>query len=107
MAEVTLPRSVWTDIYAESGIGYGSQLVVQNIGSTDIFLRTQATDPGTARGDWNLITRGQFLKNALGSVGEWGICIHDGGVLQVEALQFQGLLPNTLLQPGTEMSQFG
>lgn len=80
---VVLPQGVWVDIYATIGIAVGTQIDVQNVGESDVYLRTSATDPGTARGDWQLLLRGVQARNEANDPGEWAIALASNGYLNV------------------------
>ncbi len=45
LPSVTIPFNTWVDIYAETGITVGAQLIIQNIGSSEAKLVESATEP--------------------------------------------------------------
>lgn len=82
LGNVTLIANVWTDLYAETGIIVGSQIVVQNIGSCDVCLTTKAIQPDDEDAT-QLVERGGFVINDFGDSGAWAFCQGSGGLLNV------------------------
>lgn len=80
---VVLPQGVWIDLYAATGVAVGTQIDIQNIGESDVYLRTSATDPGTARGDWQLLRRGIQARNEANDPGEWAISLASNGYVNI------------------------
>lgn len=82
LGNVILIAGVWADLYAETGIDVGAQIVVQNIGVCDVFLTTKATEP-TNEDARQISERGSFLINDFGDSGAWALCPSSGGGLNV------------------------
>ena len=86
LPNVPLPRGVWVDLYAATGIAVGDQIDVQNLGDQEVLLVTKATEPTDADGYFR-IGVGEVARNDLGEAGLWARCITSDGVVQVaEAL---------------------
>lgn len=82
LGNVTLIANVWTDLYAETGITVGSQIVVQNIGSCDICLTTKAVQPTDEKAT-QIVERGGYAINHFGDSGAWAFCQSSSGLLNV------------------------
>lgn len=82
LGNVILTAGVWTDLYAESGIALGTQIIVQNIGVCDIFLTSKALQPDDEDAR-QISERGVFLINDAGDLGAWALCSSSGGGLNV------------------------
>lgn len=80
---VNLPRNVWIDLYAETGITAGTQLIIQNIGKDEAVLTESATQPTSGYGHNKLPSR-DFFTNTASNVGAWAYSSF-GTKLQVEA----------------------
>lgn len=79
---VILPRNKWVDLYAETGIVTGTQIILQNIGKDEVILTESATEPTSGYGH-NKIPSREFFTNDSGSVGAWAYTSR-GSKLQVE-----------------------
>jgi hypothetical protein len=83
LPRVNLPVNTWVDLYAETGIAVGTQIIVQNTGSSEVNLVESATTPNTNTTGFNSLVERMFFTNASGNVGAWAYT-SDGGSLQVE-----------------------
>lgn len=79
---VIIPPSTWVDLYDETGITIGVQLVIQNTGGSDARLSESATEPDNESG-YNTIIPRVYLTNQTSAVGAWGFS-DTGTTLQVE-----------------------
>lgn len=84
LTPVRVPSNTWVDIYAATGIAVGTQIIVQNIGSSEAILSESATEPTSTVG-YNAIPPRIFLTNAVGSLGAWAFS-ESGTTLQVEGV---------------------
>lgn len=82
LPQVVIPLNTWIDIYAETGITAGTQIIIQNTGSGEVKLSESAAAPSLTTGHNKLVTRG-FFTNDTGNVGAWAFA-KTGTVLQVE-----------------------
>lgn len=82
LPSVAIPSNVWVDLYAETGIVVGTQLIIQNIGSSEAILSESVAKPIPATGH-NIISPRQYLTNAGVAVGAWSFS-ELGTTLQVE-----------------------
>ena len=82
LGNIILTAGVWTDLYSESGIALGTQIIVQNIGVCDVFL-TSALDQPTDEDARQISERGVFLINDAGDSGAWALCSSSGAGLNV------------------------
>lgn len=76
----------WTDIYAATGIAVGTLIEVQNIGTSDVYLCTRATQPPRDFDGYNIIERGQFLRNEVGDSGAWALSVSAKGKINVRVV---------------------
>jgi len=84
LPNISLPPQEWVDIYNQSSITVGTQILVQNIGVCDVYLRSQAAKP-TDDEAHQIIGRGQFAVNDFGDAGAWAYC-RAGGSINVRLL---------------------
>ena len=71
LANITLNRDNWTNLYSASGISVGTQLIVQNVGQTRILLHTGASAPADTDGFNVLPVSSDPYINQSSSSGEW------------------------------------
>ena len=75
---VIVPQ-VWLDVYSESGLAIGTQIIVQNVGVCDVYLVAAASEPqGLAA--HQIIQRGQEAINEYGDSGAWAFCLAGGAI---------------------------
>ena len=79
---VTLTDNVWVDLYDVTGIVVGTQLIIQNIGSSEALLSESASEPTTVSG-YNIIPTRTYLTNTTANIGAWAFS-ENGTTLQVE-----------------------
>lgn len=84
LPSVPLPRNTWVDLYAATGITVGSQIIIQNIGSSEAYLSESVASPAPTVGR-NIISPRLYLTSADTPVGAWALS-EDGTTLQVEAV---------------------
>lgn len=67
---VKIPNNTWVDLYSETGITIGVQIVIQNIGSSSVRLAEQVSAPIASDG-YNLVEPVEFVSNRANAVGAW------------------------------------
>tara|TARA_R100000544_G_scaffold17462_1_gene8342 strand:- start:1291 stop:1557 length:267 start_codon:yes stop_codon:yes gene_type:complete len=82
LPEVDLPVGEWVDLYAETGIAVGTKIIIQNTGSSDVFLSESSSVPSSQVG-FNILIPRDFFTNDDGNIGAWAIS-ELGTNLQVE-----------------------
>lgn len=82
LPEVKIPINTWIDLYAETGIVAGTQIIIQNRGNAVADLSESAVSPSETTGS-NKIPQYAYLTNDAGNVGAWAFS-KLGTVLQVE-----------------------
>lgn len=82
LPSVTIPLNTWVDLYSDTGISIGTQLIIQNIGSSEAILVESASQPTPSIGH-NTIPVRSYLTNAASAVGAWAFS-ETGTTLQVE-----------------------
>jgi len=94
---VDIPRNTWVDLYTSTGIAVGTRLIVENIGSADIRLATQATEPSKYNEIFNVLQRenGVRLSNTEGDSGAWGFAYSDSKLLVMTEDVDSGFSPAT------------
>ena len=84
LPSVILPRNVFVDLYAATGITVGTKLLIQNIGSSKARLYESNVMPLPTIG-YNIIEKDKFLGSASAPVGVWAMST-GSTILQVEAV---------------------
>ena len=79
---VKIPVNTWVNLYLATGISVGTQIIVQNTGSSEAVLTESATLPVGVVGVNAIIPRA-YLTNAATNVGAWAFS-QLGTTLQVE-----------------------
>lgn len=79
---VILSPNKWFELYAETGITVGTQIIIQNTGKYEVILTESATEPTSGYGHNKLPSR-EFFTNTTGNVGAWARSSR-GSKLQVE-----------------------
>lgn len=69
---VKLPRNVYVDLYAATGITVGTELTVQNVGSSVAHLYESDVSPLPTTG-FNVIDKLQFMNSATTPIGAWAM----------------------------------
>ena len=72
------------DLYAFNSIAVGTKIEVQNIGTTDVSLYSQAATPVINDDGKQIIKRGQYMENDEGDLGAFAISPHSDGLLNVK-----------------------
>lgn len=79
---VNLPANTWVDLYVATGIGVGTQLIIQNTGKDQAKLSESSVEPLSTTGHNNIIVNA-YLTSAATPVGAWARS-NLGTTLQVE-----------------------
>lgn len=79
---VPLPTNTWVDLYDETGVVLGTQIIVQNLGGPDVFLAAQASQPTTTQG-YYLLQKGNETINDSSDTGAWAYCLNNDGKVNV------------------------
>lgn len=82
LPNIEIPPGIWTDLYVESGIDVGTQILIQNIGVCDVSLVAQASQP-TDLDAIQILERADFSINDAGDAGAWAFCQHTNGRVNV------------------------
>ncbi len=82
LTPVTVPKNTWVDIYAASGITPGTQMIIQNTGSSEAKLYESAVQPIASTG-YNIIPPRLYLTSETIPVGAWAFS-ETGTTLQCE-----------------------
>lgn len=81
LPNIVLPSHVWVNLYAETGIPVGTQILTQNISTCDVRLYSGAAQPGQGQNHmYQLLQNGQFARNDQGDAGAFAMCVGGGGV---------------------------
>lgn len=92
LPNILIPVNEWIDLYSLSGITPGLAIMVENVGSYDVYLSVQDTQPATNHDSYNVVQRGNGvrLQNAAGASGAWAFCNNEGGKVSVGLAQQDG-----------------
>jgi hypothetical protein len=82
LPNVNITSNTWVDLYTETGITTGTQLIIQNIGTSDCRLVEASSQPQLQDG-YNLIPEKEYLSSAITPVGAWAYA-DPGTILHVE-----------------------
>ena len=82
LPQVVLPSKEWVDIYADTSITLGTQIIIQNTGGNEARLVESLLQPELTTG-YNLIPERDYLTSATTPVGVWAYA-HAGTTLHVE-----------------------
>lgn len=82
LPSIKIQPNAWIDLYAESGITVGVQLIMQNIGGGEAILSESVLIPTDIVGHNTIVPR-SYLTNSASSVGAWAYS-STGTTLQVE-----------------------
>lgn len=94
LPNVPVPAGSWTDLYAATGITVGTKLRVENVGSCDVYLAVQATQPAKDHNAYNIVKRrSDPLVNNVGDRGAWAYCNNENGLLNVSREFVEGFCP--------------
>ena len=86
LPNIDVPVNVWVDLYALTGIATGSRISVENVGVSDVYLTTQATQPPVDHDAYNIVKRnGSQMANCDGASGAWAFC-QAGSKLNIRAI---------------------
>lgn len=85
IANTILAAGTWVDLYDATGISTGTQVVVQNLGTSTICLNTGLAEPTTASG-FQLLKTGESLQNTTGATGAWAHSVFKQGLVNVGEL---------------------
>ena len=79
LPNIPIPERTWVDLYAESGIAVGTQIIVKLLGGYEVRLVTSATQPTDMSAFDVLVSRTVPVTNDAGDSGAW--CWSFGGAL--------------------------
>jgi len=82
LPNIPSPIESWVDLYSESGITVGVQLLAQNVGVADISLRSQAAQP-TDESAHQIISRTQQARNDPRDLGAWAFTGNQVGLINI------------------------
>lgn len=71
LPNIVLPAGVWVDLYDSTGIIVGRQISVQNLGTTVVWLTSQAATPTAGSGRNEMDTGVTQYVNDDGDSGAW------------------------------------
>ena len=71
LANIKISSENWVDLYDESSISTGTQLIIQNVGQAKIMIHTGASAPGDDDGFQVLPINSDPYVNQESSSGEW------------------------------------
>lgn len=84
LPNIPLERGKWVNIYRAAKIPNEKRLIVQNIGSADVYLISSNDKPANDAKNYQVLKadNSQFI-NESGQVDAWAFCSHQEGLLNV------------------------
>lgn len=94
---IRLAQNEWTDIYsalAAYGVAIGDPLLIENVGSADVYLAVQAAQPTPEHDAYNVLKKGDpiLMGNTASDVGAWAFCNGAEGLLAVSTTSPNGFV---------------
>lgn len=94
---IRLAQNEWTDIYsalAAHGVVIGDPLLIENVGSADVYLAVQAAQPTPGHDAYNVLKKGDpiLMGNTVADVGAWAFCNSAEGLLAVSTTSPNGFV---------------
>lgn len=83
--DVTLPKGVWIDLYAEAGIPVGRPISVQSK-AREILIFEDSKQPDRNWRSGERLAMGERTRVLAGSVGCWAVCRSADGSAFVQEL---------------------
>lgn len=87
LPSVPVPEQTWVNIYTATGIAVGTQIITQNIGSSECWLVDSTAEPDEVTTGKNIINEkgapNSFLTSNTSPDGAWAYSL-TGTTLQVE-----------------------
>ncbi len=84
--DVILPKGIWTDLYAASGIPVGTSVSVYNKGSQPIYMAIANQAPTSVTFGVPVYTGADgFMMIQSNEIGLWACCEYGGKVLVQES----------------------
>lgn len=81
---IRVPPNQWIDLYDESSIPAGFQIIIQNVGGYNARLVESTAEPDISNG-YNVVIPRAYLTNEPRNIGAWAWS-KTGTTLQVEIL---------------------
>ena len=79
LPNIKLPVATWVDLYAQSGLTVGAQIIVQNINSSDVRLVAKLAQPTPDDGH-TVVPQYKKAINEPGDSGAWAFSLSGGGL---------------------------
>jgi len=85
LPNILLPVGRWTDAYTSLNIPIGTPVVLENVGSCDIYIAIQQPKPQLDHDAYTVIQRknGLTLSVPVGASGLWAFCPNSDGKLGI------------------------
>jgi len=83
---INIPTNTWVNIYTEASIVVGTKLQIQNIGSSDLYLYSGASAPGSVPGTAFTILRP--YQTATNDSGDTGAFVAAKGTGKINVKEF-------------------
>ena len=87
LPNIRLTNGQWVDIYSEAGIEKGAKIVVQNVGSNDVYLASSFIAPDADTDSYQIISPGNSpMSNSEGDDGAWAFSPNTTGKINVSLM---------------------
>ena len=83
LINIPLPANTWVDMYAGTGIAIGTQIVVESVRGTPVYLTEKVTQPGITDGYSKTKDSSRFSISGISPEGAWAFSPDIAGLIQV------------------------
>lgn len=83
LPNITLIKSVWVDLYAESGIPVGTRIIVENLMDFPVHLVAQVSSPVGMPPGFQRVQPNEQKINDEGDTGAWARSVSGPGLVNV------------------------
>ena len=84
---IRIQSGAWVDVYSASALPIGTQLFIENVGDSDLFLAVSLTQPDPDHDSYNVLSRkgDGILMNNDGDSGVWAFSNNQDGKINVSS----------------------
>ena len=87
-----IDSETWINVREVSCSPISADLLIQNIGVTDLYYSTKASQPARDSGSYRIFRRSDTIKIARSSIDTWVFSPQVDGLINIECLDFENAL---------------